>query len=94
MKLAGENKWHKPDGKDAIFEVVGWAGALLIVLGFALNSFGIIANDSMAYQLLNLVGASAVVAISIYRKVLQTATLNMLWAIIAMVGVVRLLFGG
>lgn len=88
MKLAGENKRHKPDGKDAIFEVVGWAGALLIVLGFALNSFGIIANDSMAYQLLNLVGASAVVATSIYRKVLQTAVLNMLWSIIALMSVI------
>ena len=52
--------------KDITIEVIGWLGALMILVGFALNGFEILQSQSYAYQLLNLVGALGVVVTSLY----------------------------
>lgn len=79
--------------KDIIIEVIGWLGALMILVGFALNGFEILQSQSYAYQLLNLVGALGVVVTSLHRKVHQTALLNGFWAVIAVFALINVVLG-
>ena len=79
--------------KDIAIEVIGWLGALMILVGFALNGFEILQSQSYAYQLLNLVGALGVVVTSLHRKVHQTALLNGFWAVIAVFALINVVLG-
>ena len=79
--------------KDITIEVIGWLGALMILVGFALNGFEILQSQSYAYQLLNLVGALGVVVTSLHRKVHQTALLNGFWAVIAVFALINVVLG-
>lgn len=72
-------------------EVAGWYGTFAIVLAYVLVSFDIISAGGGAYQLLNLTGALGIVAISASRKVRQPLLLNIFWAAIATVALVRIL---
>lgn len=79
--------------KDITIEVIGWLGALMILVGFALNGFEILQSQSYAYQLLNLVGALGAVVTSLHRKVYQTALLNGFWAVIAIFALINVVLG-
>jgi len=91
-------KWHNKrtdiTKKDILFEIIGWYGSIALIAGFALNSFGIISAHSYAYQFINLTGALGIVAISLYKKVYQTASLNIFWMGIALVALVKIFMGG
>lgn len=64
-------------------EALGWYGAGAILLAYALVSFRLIAVHGLVYQLLNLTGALGIATISIRKKALQPAVLNVVWAVIA-----------
>ena len=74
-----------------IKEIVGWYGAIAILLAYALVSFKVIKSNSYAYQLLNLTGAIGIVIISIAKKANQPAALNIAWSIIAFIAIIGLL---
>ena len=71
-------------------EAVGWYGAGAILLAYALVSFRLIAVHSLVYQLLNLTGALGIATISIRKKALQPAVLNIVWAVIAFSALISL----
>ncbi|HWB38674.1 MAG TPA: hypothetical protein VG604_00335 [Candidatus Saccharimonadales bacterium] len=75
-----------------LIEYAGWYGTAAIVGAYALVSFKVIAADGAIYQLLNLTGALGIIAISLKKKVRQSAVLNAFWAIIAIAALLRLLF--
>lgn len=75
-------------------EFIGWTGTLMILAAFVLNSFGVIESQSYMYQLLNLVGAIGIMAISLYKKVYQTVALNVVWACIALIAIINIVRGG
>ena len=68
-------------------EIYGWYGALAIIAAYALVSFSLIQPTSLTYQTLNVTGA-----LGIYKKAYQPGILNMVWAIIAVVAIMKLLF--
>ena len=72
-------------------EIIGWYGTCAIVLSYALLSFGLFSSSNIFYQLLNLTGALGIVYISIKKKAYQPGVLNILWAVIALVAIVRLI---
>ena len=72
-------------------ETFGWYGTVAIVDAYALVSFGFLAPDNIWYQVLNGTGAAGIVTVSMYKKVYQSAVLNTIWTIIAVVAIVRLL---
>lgn len=76
--------------RNILIEVIGWYGAAAILLGYGLLSFDKISADSLAYQLLNLTGAAGIVIVSLAKGAQQPAILNIVWAIIALVAIVRL----
>jgi hypothetical protein len=71
-------------------EIVGWAGAGMILLAYLLLSAGRLAARSVTYQGLNLVGAIAFVINSGWNGAIPSATRNVVWAGIAVFALVRM----
>jgi len=77
--------------KRKLAEIVGWYGAIAIVLAYALVSFKLVSADGVVYQLLNLTGALGIIIISAIKKVRQSVTLNIFWAAIAAIALLQLI---
>lgn len=76
--------------KKIIGEIVGWYGAIVIILAYALLSFSIIASTDLVYQALNITGALGLMYISFKKKAYQPGVLNIIWVIIATVAMVKI----
>jgi hypothetical protein len=74
----------------AFIEIIGWIGAALILVAYLLLSAGRIPARSAAYQGMNLIGAIAFVINSGWNGAVPSATLNVVWAAIAMFALVRM----
>lgn len=83
---------HNNGMKNILISAWGWYGAFALLGAFALNSFSILGADSIIYQLLNLSGASGIMAISLWRKTYPPAALNAVWSLVALVVLIRILF--
>jgi len=71
-------------------EVVGWAGALLILLAYILVSLGRVTGQSAAFQWMNLLGAAGFIVNGWWHRALPSATLNVVWMLFAAVALCRL----
>ena len=78
--------------KKLLAEMIGWYGVLAILLAYALVSFNVIVSNDIIYQLLNFTGALGIVVISLIKKAYQPATLNIIWAIIALIALLIIVF--
>lgn len=72
-------------------EAVGWAGAVIILVAYLLLSTGKLPARSIAYQVMNLVGAIGFVINSGWNGAIPSATLNVIWAGIALFALVRIM---
>lgn len=77
--------------KNKAISFAGWYGVLAILVAYALVTFNIVVAKSYVYQSLNLTGAVGLVVVATSKKDAQPATLNVIWAIIALVAMVQLL---
>ncbi|PIR41969.1 MAG: hypothetical protein COV30_00895 [Candidatus Yanofskybacteria bacterium CG10_big_fil_rev_8_21_14_0_10_37_15] len=73
-------------------EIFGWYGTVAIVTAYALVSFSIIEPSNIWYQILNGTGALGIVAVSFHKKTYQPGILNLIWAVIAVVAILRIIF--
>lgn len=76
-----------PVGRHA--EIAGWYGTLAILGAYALSSFGVLANTSLVYQLLNFTGALGVAVVCWRKRTWQAFWLEAVWAVIALVALLR-----
>ena len=60
-------------------EVIGWIGAALILGAYALLSAGKMKSDSVAYHLMNIVGAAGFVINSGWNHAIPSAVMNIVW---------------
>jgi len=60
-------------------EVIGWSGAVLILLAYALLSADKLKGDSVSYQLMNILGAAGFVVNSGWNGALPSAVMNLVW---------------
>jgi hypothetical protein len=72
-------------------EIVGWAGAVLILLAYLLLSAGKFTGQSLTYQAMNVVGAAGFVINGWWHGALPSATLNVLWLMIGLFASIRIL---
>ncbi len=72
-------------------EIFGWIGAVLILLAFALSNFGILSQTNFSYQILNILGAIGIVYHSLTKKDYQPAVLNIIWALVAVLAIIKIL---
>jgi hypothetical protein len=72
-------------------EVVGWAGAVLILLAYLLLSAGRLTGQSLTYQAMNVLGAAGFVVNGWWHRALPSAVLNILWLAIGVFASWRIL---
>lgn len=73
-------------------ELLGWYGVVVILLAYGLVSFSVIQPTSLVYQILNGTGALGIVIVSLHKKAYQPAILNIIWAVIAGIVILKTLF--
>ena len=71
--------------------MVGWAGAVLILLAYLLLSAGRFNGNSLAYQAMNVVGAAGFVVNGWWHGAMPSATLNVLWLMIGLFASIRIM---
>jgi hypothetical protein len=62
-----------------LIEIIGWAGAALILGSYVLLSLGKLTGQSRLYQWMNVLGAAGFVANSGYNGAIPSAALNVAW---------------
>ena len=55
-------------------------------------SLDILSVDSLIYQVMNLVGSVIAVALSAKHDVRQNVMVNVVWAIVAIIAIIRIIF--
>ena len=71
-------------------EVAGWAGAALILLAYLLVTIGRLTGQSPAFQWMNLLGAAGFIVNGWWHGAIPSASLNVIWMLIAAVALWRL----
>ena len=71
-------------------EVAGWIGAALILFAYLLVTRGRLTGQSLAFQWMNLLGALGFVINGWWHQALPSASLNVIWMLIAAVALWRL----
>lgn len=64
---------------DIAVEIIGWAGAALILLAYLLLSADRLTGRSRWYQGMNVVGAACFILNSGWHGAIPSATLNIVW---------------
>ena len=72
-------------------EIVGWAGASLILLAYLLLSAGRLTGHSLVYQAMNVVGAAGFIVNGWWHGALPSAVLNIIWMLIGTIALWRIL---
>lgn len=70
---------------------IGWIGVICILSGYAIVSFEVVEPDSLAYIGLNIIGAMGIITSSYHKHDFQPVFLNIVWLLIAIVGLLRLI---
>ena len=68
-----------------LYNLVGYVGATLYLLGFFLLSIRRISGTSLSFHLYNLCGAIGVSIAAIYNRDTPSIVLNLVWGTIALV---------
>ena len=77
--------------KSAVIEDVGWYGVGAVLAAYVLTTLAFIDNESFWFIFLNLTGAVSLMIVSWYKHAIQTLVLNVVWAAIAVVGLINVL---
>jgi len=76
---------------DKNFERIGWLGFVLIVCAYLFVTIKLVDVSSPTYHLMNLSGAMCMVINASHNKAKPLLWLNIVWALVAIIGLVQLL---
>jgi hypothetical protein len=65
------------------FDAIGWAGAALLLVAYAMVSSKKLEGNSMAYQFLNIVGSLLLAANTLFYRAYPSSFVNLIWIGIA-----------
>jgi len=69
---------------DVLIDILGWIGAIALLVAYALISAKRVAGDSTGYQLLNLVGSILLILNTLYYGAYPSSFLNLFWIAVAL----------
>ena len=72
-----------------IIDILGWTGAVLLLLAIALVANRRLAGDSVRFQLLNLSGGLLLAINSGYHGALPSVAVNAVWIVIGLAALLR-----
>ncbi len=72
-----------------IVDLVGWAGALVLLTAYALVSTKKVQGDAKSYQLLNLFGGAFLIVNTLYYGAYPSSLVNLVWVTIALITIGR-----
>jgi len=81
-------------GLDRLSDILGWAGAGLLLAAYVLVSSKRLEGDSVAYQLLNLAGSALLIVNSAYYGAYPSVGVNVVWIGIAVFTITRVVRRG
>jgi len=77
--------------KRLLYELCGYGGMVCILGAYLSVSFGWLRAEGLAYQGLNLIGSLGNIAYYRYKRAYSGEILDVVWAIVAVLSIVRLL---
>ncbi len=69
---------------DVLINILGWIGAIALMVAYALISAKRVEGDSTGYQLLNLVGSILLMLNTLYYEAYPSSFLNLFWMGVAL----------
>lgn len=75
---------------DLLLDAVGWIGAGLLLFGYGMVSTGRMSGGSASYQVANFAGSVALMLNSAHNDAWPSAGLNLIWAGIGAMSLVKL----
>ena len=72
-------------------EIVGWIGAIEVLVAYFLISSNKVTNKSIFFQVLNLTGAAFLIINTMYMKAYPSSFVNVIWMGIAGWAIVKLI---
>jgi hypothetical protein len=73
-----------------LFDSLGWIGAFLLLLAYALVSFKKVAADSLAYQGMNVVASVLLAINTLYHQAYPSSFVNIVWTFIAIFAILTI----
>ena len=74
-----------------IGDITGWIGAFVLLGAYLLVSFDLIGAQSIAYQLMNIIGAVGLMILALARRATPSVFVNAIWIIIGLVAIVGII---
>ena len=68
---------------DAVIEVLGWLGAGIVLVAYAMVSYGSLNGRDRLYQSLNIIAGLLLAVNTAWHRACPSATVNIIWTAIA-----------
>jgi hypothetical protein len=69
--------------------IIGWLGSAAVILAYVLISMNRLKGDSIAYQMLNLIGGAFLAINTLYLGAYPSTFVNLIWIGIALIALTR-----
>ncbi|MEY3417337.1 MAG: hypothetical protein RL711_1104 [Bacteroidota bacterium] len=73
-----------------LIELMGWVGAIEVLLAYGLISLNKVDSKSLFFQLLNLTGGLLLIVYTLSLKSYASAFVNIVWVLVAIISIYKI----
>jgi hypothetical protein len=73
-----------------LIELMGWVGAIEVLLAYGLISMNKVDSKSLFFQLLNLTGGLLLIVYTVSLKSYASAFVNIVWVLVAIIAIYKI----